>query len=76
MKSEQMYELAGLKPGQTPEFAIVAATYIDLDGKQRFSWRIADELGGAEVESVIDLLNQVAYSISEHSTAVPLDPFE
>jgi hypothetical protein len=41
---------------------------------QRFSWRIADETDGAEVEPVVELLYQVIHSVTEHAVLIPFDP--
>ena len=71
---QQVWDLVGLSPGQQPEFGIVVVTYIDHDGVQRFSWRIADETDGAEVEPVVELLHQVIHSIAENAESVPFDP--
>ena len=73
---QQIWDLVGLSPGQHPEFGIVVVTYIDHDGVQRFSWRIADETNGAEVEPVVELLHQVIHAVTEHAEILPFDPFE
>lgn len=70
---KQVWDMVGLSPGQQPEFGIVAVTYIDRDGVQRFSWRITDETNGAEVEPVVELLFQVIHSVAESAESVPFD---
>ncbi len=71
---EQFWDLVGLAPGQQAEFGIIAVTYIDHNGEQRFSWRIADETDGAEVAPVVELLHQVIHSVTENAEPVPFDP--
>ena len=71
------WTIAGISPGQTPEFGVVAATYIDRDGERRINWHIITATDGVELEPVLELLAQVARSVQMTTTGeVPFDPFE
>lgn len=70
------WTIAGITPGQTPEFGIVAATYIDRDGERRINWHIVSATDGVELGPVLDLLGQVAHSVEMRSGEVQIDPFE
>lgn len=73
---DRLWDLVEIGPGQQPEFGIVAVSYIDLDGHQRFSWRIASATEGVDLEPVLELLNQLSHSVQAHTEVLPLDPFE
>ena len=74
---EQLFwRLAGIGPGQQPEFGIVAATYIDRDGERRINWHIITVTDGVELDPVLELLAQVARSVQIATEVAPFDPLD
>ena len=73
---EELWKLVEMAPGQQPEFGIVAVAYIDREGEQRFSWRVASVTEGVDVEPVVQLLTRLIESVEANIESTPLDPFE
>ena len=64
-KREQIWKLVGLTERQIPEFGIVVAAFLDVDGERRFNWRVADAAGGIELDAMIEVLRNLAVALAQ-----------
>ncbi len=72
-KREQFWELAGLTERQIPEFGLLVVTYLDVDGERRFNWRIADAAAGIELDAMIEVLQNLARSLTDSTQEIEFD---